>query len=393
MHLENELVLGNKVHADFSKDFAMVGDTINIRKPTQYQGQENNLDITGYREDIVEGKTTIKLDKTLSVAVEVGALDRTLNFDRWSEEVIKPVAIRFKDYIETQIASLYPDLYMFAGTPGTPPSTFKSLAEVGAILTDASVPNSERFAIHGTQASLELADGLKNVYVQGKAKTAFEEAEIGRYAGFTNYESVHAPTHTVGNYGGTPLVNGASQATTYVASKDAGTSSLITDGWTASRTGLLKKGDVFTIAGVNAVNPVSKQDTGRLQTFTVKADANSDGTGNATLTIAPAIIVTGAYQTVSAAPADNAAITVKSGTANAKYKQSLLLHPKALSLVTRPLDIPGNAGLKTSTKSGNRVTISCSEYTDFNTLKHMMRWDILFGVKTIDDRLGARLTN
>ena len=390
--LENELVLGNKVHTDYSKEFAMKGDTISIRRPTQYEGQDDNLDVSSYSEDITQGKTTLSMDKTVSIKVDIGALDSTLSFDRVQEDIIKPVVIKMRDRIETELASLYKGLYMFTGTPGTVPSTFLELGAGGAMMTDAAVPNSDRFAVHGTEAGLQLADGLKGVYVSEKAKTAFEEAQLGRYAGFMNMESVHAPTHTVGAYAGTPLVNGGAQGVTYAASKDTGTSTLVTDGWTGTIANLLKAGDVFTIAGVNAVNPISGQDTGRLQTFVVTADAGSTS-GAATLTIAPAIIATGAYKTVTAVPADNAAITIKSGAAGSSHKQSLLLHPKAFALVSRPLKIATGAGVKTSTKSGNKVTISCTEWVDGSTLQHNMRFDMLFGVKTLDARLGARLTS
>lgn len=394
MLLENEMVIGNQVHTDYSKEFAMVGDTINVRRPTSYLGQQDNLDVSSYTEDITQGKTTISMDKTLSIKVDIGALDATLSFDRVSEDVIKPAVIKMKDYVETSLAGLYNEVYHFGGTPGTVPSTFLSLGSNGAKLTDGAVPNSGRVGLHSTDASLQLANGLKDVYVQDKAKTAFEEARIGRYGGFDNYEFVHAPTHTVGDHGGTPLVNGADQNVTYAASKDTGTQSLVTNGWTNNTTGILKKGDVITIAGVFAVNPVSKESTGRLQDFVVMADADSGAsTGPATLTISPAIITSGAYQTVSAAPADDAVITVKTGTAGESYKQSLLMHPKAMALVTRPLKIASGAGVKTSTKTGNKVTISCTEWVDGNTLAHNMRFDILFGVKMLDPRLASRLTN
>ena len=394
MLLENEMVMGNKIHTDLSKEFAMVGDTINIRRPTSYLGQADNLDITSYREDITQGKTTISMNKTLSIPVDIGVLDATLSFDRVVEDVIKPVIVRMKDKIESDIASLYSSLYWFSGTPGVVPGTFKSLGAARAIMTDAGIPMDGRAAFHSTDAIIELADGLKGVYVSDKAKTAFEMANVGKYAGFDNYESVHIPVHTVGVATGTPLVNGGSQDTTYALAKDSWSQTLNTDGWTNSTTGILKAGDIITIAGVYAVNPVSKASTGRLQTFAVLADANSGAsTGPAALTISPPIITSGAYQTVSAAPADDAVITVKTGTGGTGYRQSLLLNPKAFALVSRPLKISNAAGVKTSTKSGNRVTISCTEFVDGNTLAHTMRFDMLYGVKCIDPRLGLRLTN
>ena len=394
MHMENSLVMGAMISKDYSDDYTTVGDTISIRKPAQYIGQSNNLDITGYREDIQQATVPITMDRTESIAVQIGAKERTFSFDRLSEDVIKPAMIRLADRVEADIAATYYKFYHFGGTPGTVPSTFKALADVGAILSDGAVPTTGRVGIHSPQATADLADGLKGTYVQSKAKTALEEANFGRYAGFDSYESVYAPTHVVGVNTGTPLVNGGSQNVTYAASKQTWSQTLNTDGWTNSTTGILKKGDVFTIAGVFAVNPVSLVSTGRLQTFTVLADADSGATtGPAALTISPPIIVDGAYKTVTAAPADNAAITVKTGAGGQGYKQSLLIHPSALTLVTRKLDIPTGSGVKTSTKSGNAVTISCTEFVDGNTLAQTFRFDILFKAECIDPRLGARLTN
>lgn len=393
-HLENELVFGNLVHTDFSKEYNKVGNTISIRRPTQYIGQSNNLDITSYREDIEQATIPLVLDQTESIAVEISATDKTLSFDRFSEDVIKPVMIRMKDKIEQSIASQYWKFYHFAGSAGTVPATFKALGAPGAIMTDGAVPLSGRVAVHGTDATLELADSLKGVFVREKAKTALEEASFGRYAGFDNYESTHAPTHTVGVATGTPRVNGGTQGVTYAASKATWSQTLATDGWTNSTTGILKRGDVITLAGVFAVNPVSKQSTGRLQHFTVLADANAGAsTGPAALTVSPPIITSGAYQTVTAQPADDAVITVVTGTGGVSYKQSLLFHPKAIALVSRPLDIAASAGVKTATRAGNKVTISVTEFVNGNTLAHTMRFDMLYATTVIDPRLGARLTS
>ena len=392
MHLENELVIGNKVRADMSDQFQMIGDTINVRRPAMYLGQENNLDITSYNEDITEGKTTVTMDQTLTIPVKITAKERTLSFDRLSEQVIRPAMIRMKDVIETRLANLYTNFYWFSGTPGTLPATFKSVGTVDAILTDAGVPQSDRVAFHSPYAALELADGLKGVYVQQKAKTALEQAGIGRYANFDHYSSVHMPTHTVGVATGTPKVN-VNQSTTYALSKDTWSMTLNTDGWTNSTTGILNAGDIITIAGVYSVNPITKKSTGQLQTFTVLADADSGAsTGPAALTISPPIITSGAYQTVTAQAANDADITVKTGTGGTGYRQSLLMHPDALLLVSRALDIP-QEGVKTSTKSGNRVTISVTSFVDGKTLDQTFRFDMLFGVKCLDPRLGARLTS
>lgn len=397
MHLENDLVIANKVHVDYSKEFTDVGETISIRRPVRFLGQEDNLDITGVREDIKSGTVPITMDSTITVPFEIAPKDRTLKVtdDRFQERYIKPAVIRMKDSIERKLGLLYKRFYHHSGAPGTVPSTFLELGDGRTILSNAAAPSSDRCAFHNPDTALQLANGLRTTYVETKARTAFEEAKIGRYASFDNMETVHVPTHTVGALGGTPVVNGGTQNVTYEASMDTRKQDLVTDGWSNSVTDVLKEGDVFTIAGVKAVNPISKESTGRLQDFVVRADVDSDGSGNSTISISPPIITSGAYQTVAidgglTAPADDAAITVKSGTADTSYKQSILMHKNAMSLVTRPLAI-SDAGLKTYTVQGNRMSISVTESGDFNTLKHMFRLDCLFGLDVNYDDLGVRL--
>lgn len=392
--LEQELILGKMVGTDMSSDFKMNGDTVYVRRQMQYLGQDNNLDLTSYTEDVTEGTVAVSMDQLWSNKVKIGATDRTLSFDRWAEQVIRPNARRAAERIENSLASLYTKFYHFDGTAGTAPSTVLGLAEAGAYMTDVGIPVSGRVAFHSPVVGAKISAAIASSNVQGRNKTALEKASIGYAGGFENYETAFVPTHTVGVATGTPLVNGGSQAVTYATAKDTWSQTLNTDGWTNSTTGILKAGDTFTIANVFSVHPGTKASTGRLQTFTVLADADSGAsTGPAALTISPPIITSGGFQTVSAAPADNAAITVKTGTGGASYRQSLLLDPACIALVSRPLDIPGDAGLKTSTQSGNMVTVSVSEWTEGNTLAHNMRFDVLWGKEVLDPRRGLRLTS
>lgn len=81
---------------------------------------------------------------------------------------------------------------------------------------------------------------------------------------------------------GTPLVYGADQTG----------SELITDGWTTSTTGILKAGDWIQLGSGSAT-----------RLYKVLADANSDGSGIATIDIFPSL---------RSSPADNAQVTKSS---------------------------------------------------------------------------------
>ena len=97
----------------------------------------------------------------------------------------------------------------------------------------------------------------------------------------------------VGPLGGTPLINGGTQAVTYAAAR---TLVAIADHrWLDRRCGCrLNAGDVFTIANVFAVNPNTKQSTGRLRRLHRSCQRKApDGAGNLTATISPPIITSG----------------------------------------------------------------------------------------------------
>jgi hypothetical protein len=80
--------------------------------------------------------------------------------------------------------------------------------------------------------------------------------------------------------------------------------------------GTVKVGDAFTIAGVNEVHHITKQDTGNLKTFRVTAIVSGAG-GTGTIQISPPIIAADSsptdpelqYKNCTATPANGAAIT------------------------------------------------------------------------------------
>lgn len=227
------------------------------------------------------------------------------------------------------------------------------------------------------------------LYINSPANEAYRMAKLGMIGNVDTYSSQNVPTHTVGVATGTPLVNGASQEVLYPSVKDTYTSTLVTKGWTNSITGILKAGDVLTIANVYAVNPVTKAKLPFLRQFVVKADANSGAsTGPATLTISPPIIVGGSQATVDSSPAADAPITVL-GTGGAGYRQNLFFHKNAFAFCSVPLEMP-SAVYNGSRQSYKGVSIRLIPTYDSTNDIAGWRYDILYGVKTIDPRLATR---
>ena len=386
----NALVMGQKVDRQLDSQFQKVGASIQVRRPVMFEASSGAT--LGTATDVEERAATVTLDQRQKVHFEITSQDMTLSVENMTERFIKPAMEELAQKVETDLGAVYTNIGNFSGTPGTTPTTFLSVANAGAVLSKLGVAMNDRSLFVNADAAVALADGLKTVFPESIAKKAIEEATIGRYGRWDIFESNSLTSHTVGAHGGTPLINGASQSVTYAASGDAWTQSLITDGWTNSITDVLLAGDVITIAGVNSVNRRTRQDTGDLQTFTVTADATSGAsTGPATLTISPPMIISGPYQTVTAAPADGAAIVVKTGTAGSSYPQNLGLHKNAVTLAMAPLDMPTD-GASSARENFKGVSIRSVRQYDITNDKTVFRFDILYGIKAQNPDMAVRLT-
>jgi len=386
----NSLVMGQMVDRQLDSQFQKVGASIQVRRPVMFEASSGAT--LGSATDIEERAATVTLDQRQKVHFEITSQDMTLSVEDMTERFIRPAMEELAQKVETDLAAVYTNIGNFSGTPGTTPTTFLSVASAGAVLSKLGAPMSDRSLFVNANAAVALADGLKSVFPESIARKAIEEASVGRYGRFNIFESNSLATHTVGVATGTPLVDGAAQNVTYAASGDAWTQSLVTDGWTNDTAGILEAGDVITIAGVESVNRRTRVSTGDLQTFTVVSTvASGSTTGPATLTISPPMITSGPYQTVTAAPADDAAITVKTGTGGASYPQNMGFHKNAITLAMAPLDLPVD-GATAARESFKGISIRAVRQYDVTNDKTVFRFDILYGVKAQNPDFAVRVT-
>lgn len=393
MILNNNLVMAKKVHRGLESDFGNSvngyepGDTISMRKPTDFTVRDG---ATASNQDVVEGKVSLTVDKQKGVDFSFTSKELTLNIRELSERVIEPAMVQLANQIESDLMALYTSVPSWVGTPGQVVNSFADFAKAPERMDELGVP-AQRCAVLSPADNWGLVGSQTSLYIQGAANTAYRKGSLGEIAGVDTYSAQNVPTHTVGVATGTPLVNGGSQTSAYTDVKDTNTQSLITDGWTVSTTGILKKGDVITIANVFAVNPVTKAKLPFLRQFVVTADADSGATtGPATLTISPAIITTGAFKTCDSAPADNAAITVL-GTGGTGYRQNMVFHKNAFSLAMVPLIKPEGA-VNVARESFEGTSVRVIPYYTGSTDVSAWRLDVLYGIKALDPRLATRLS-
>jgi hypothetical protein len=312
-----------------------------------------------------------------------------LNIGDLSERVIRPAMIQVANQIDVQVMSLYKDIPQWVGTPGTLVQSFAGFAKGATNMDQRSVPQGNRSAVLAPADYWAMAGSqtaLFNNSINGKS---YRQGRIGEVGGIDTYMSQNAPTFTTGPFGGSPAVNGAAQNTTYDLT-GANTQTLITNGWTAAAAPRVVAGDVFTIAGVFDVNPITKATLPILKQFTVVNNGSSDGAGNLTLTIAPQIITSGAFQNVSAVPGSTAAITML-GTANTAYTNNLMFDKNAFALAMVPMVKPPGA-VDVSRQSKNGISVRVIPFYDGVNDVSQWRLDCIFGTKTVDRRLAVRVS-
>lgn len=394
MILKNNLVMANNVYRGLEEEFDKkvngyeVGDTVSIRRPGAFTVRKS---ATASAQDHKEGKKTFTVGTQAGVDFAFTSQELTLKIGDIGERVMKPALTQLAHEIDLDLMKLYYKIPNWVGTPGQRITNFAAFSKGPERLDEMAVPIDDRMAVLSPNDNWGLLGSQTGLYIDGANKDAYRKAKLGMLGNTDTYMAQSVPTHTVGVATGSPLINGNNQDSAYDDVKDTMTQTLNVDGWTNSVTGILKAGDVFTIEDVYDVNPRTKQVLPYLKMFSVQADANSGAsTGPTALTIYPAIIASGAFQNVSAAPVDGKAITVI-GTGGGKYRQNMVFHRNAFGLVMVPMVKPPGA-IDVARKSDSGISVRVIPVYDGTNDKSMWRLDVLYGADVIDPRLATRLS-
>lgn len=385
--LENNLQFFKLVNRNFDNKYgvegAKIGTTLNVRLPPRYTvstGQALSV------QNFVETQVPVVLNRQLHVDVEFSSQELLLNIDDFSTRVLKPAISALANEIDRLGLQQYNTVYNIVGTPATIPSAILTYLQAKAFLDEEAAPvDDQRSIVVGPRMEITIVDALKALFHEStQIDQGYLKGRMGVAAGFTWLMDQNVPTHTVGTQGGTPLVNGAGQSG----------ATIDLDGWTGSVTNVLRQGDVFTIAGVNAVNPQSRVSTGQLRRFVVTANQNSTAAGaTADVPISPSITASGAQQTVDSTPADNAAITVV-GASAAAGPQGLAFHRDAFTCAAADLPLPKDVDMG-ARKSDEQLGLSIRliRKYDINTDQWPTRMDSLIGWATLRPELAVRIAS
>ena len=369
---------------------AKVGRTVNARLPQIFTVSDGEA----YQPQAIYDQTVpITLTNQKQVAFGYSSAQATTDLDNIRRRYTNPGASAMANAADVlAFQAVYRDVWNVIGTPGTTPSTTLAYLQAGTKLTDQATDMDGRVAVLDPLAMQTLANTSTALFNPSAAISANYRNGMfaGNQLGISEwYQDPNRPVHTTGTFtASTPLTNGASQTG----------STLVCNGWASSAT-TLNRGDIFTIAGVNSVNPLSKQSTGRLQQFVVTATTSDSAGAMAALPISPSIITSGQLQTVDASPTDDAVITVLGATsptggtlATTTSPQGFVYHPDAFVFVMADLMKP-SAGATSEVVRDKEVNVSIRYVEQYvsATDQNNNRLDMLIGAATLQARLACRV--
>lgn len=314
----------------FAVDGAKIGDTLRIRLPNDFTVRTGTA---LQAQDTAEKYTSLPLATQQGVDVSFNTAERTMKLDDYSERVLMPminnlagaVALNVMSSVEGNVCNFVSNV---DGSGNIISPTADTVLQAKSALESNSAPQMPgRKVVMDEYTEARVVSTLSGLFNPSQEISAqYRTGSMKNALSFDWYMDQTVIKHTSGTFtAGT--VNGASQ-----------TGNTLT---VNAITGTLTKGDIITIAGVYAVNRVTKQSTGKLRQFVVTADVASGATS---VPIYPAIIPGSGgqavqYQTVVDSPANAAALALATKPSEI-YRKNLAYAPEAVTMATADLVLP-----------------------------------------------------
>lgn len=314
-----------------------------------------------------------------------------LNNPHVMNRIVDASKIMLSNKLDTLVANCIATYGTLAVINSANIDSYDDAAEADALMLEQQCTRGMRKMYLNPRMAKNLAGNLASRgTMQGAPMDAYTRSMLPPIGGFDTFRVDYGKT-IAGSSASGYLVNGANQNTTPAAKDGNGlpvdnrTQTLAVDTGTGAAVG-----DVFTIAGVNAVGHINKQDTGQLKTFRILA------INGANWTIAPSIIPADGsaqaqkdYANVTTTPADNAAITVLN---TVDKPASVFFEQDAVEIIhadfnTEPFEASGKKVRKATTDSGIQIVMLSDSNID--TLNAKYRMFIWANVEMLNYELGG----
>lgn len=381
MILEQKLnFIGNinrQYDSSFANSGAKIGDQLRIRLPNQYAVRSG---ATLAVQDTVENSIVLPVTTQKGVDTTFSSAELTMSMDDFAERILNPGMSVLSAAMESDAFTMANDVPNMVGTPGTPPTTLAPYLQAGSKMKEYLTPVDGQWSmIIPPTFEAAIVDGLKGLFQDaGQISTQYKEGKMGRTAGFDWYSNTLIAPSSRGN----------ADPTTISGTTLEGASSLVLATVSAGQN--ITKGTIFSIAGVAAVHPQTKQPMGASQYFVVTGPVEATGTTMTVPVYPPLYAANTGMKTVTALPADGAVITFVNGAVGQTYAQGLGFHKDAFTFATADLIKPDGVDFSAREVWQNLSMRVVRQY-DINADKFPTRIDVLYGWKALRPQMACRI--
>lgn len=359
----------------YAQDGAKIGDTLRIRLPNDFTVRHGPA---AQPQDTAEQSITLVLGTQSGVDISYSSKSRTLSLDDFSRRVLAPAVNNLAGDVAQDIMSgadggICNITANLDGSNNILKPNNETYLTAGAILDNNSAPVGNRKVVNSPITESRVVAGLAGLLnPSGAISRQYTTGRMYEALGFDWMKDQTVLIHTDG---------ALAQASAAIAGANQTGLSITV----AALANGLAIGDIIEIAGVNAVNRITKTTTGTLRQFVVTAAVAAGAT---VIPIYPALIpaVGGQsvqYQTVDVSPLDGAAVNPAMGlAASTQYRKNFVFAPDAVTMAFADLDIPkGVHEAARETFDG----VSMRMITDYmvGTDQWITRLDVLYGYKWV----------
>jgi hypothetical protein len=383
-------VANRNIEGDFKNLKFATGQTLNYRLEERYLGGEG---ATATAEARVQVIRPLSITKQYHTMVEFDGFQ--LTFDRARDEpyldmMLKPRAKTLANKVEKFICTdnFQKKVYQAVGTPGVPVD-FKTVLDTDAYMTELGIPeDGNRYFANSPQVSAGLSNDLYTVFNSTVNRGALMDGFIGHLSGFDFFKTNFLTRQIagVGEAGGNPPTGFK------LGGLVAGP---VASGNTLNLTGLVpnqivfREGDSIEIdesAGVFMVNPLTYEPLSQRAQFVVTSNVLSDGAGNATVTVSPEIVVTGARQNISAAIPNGAQVLLADD-----HNVSIAFHNQSVVFAAPPIkELKGGVEAVTTYSDLYKMAFTYTLGADIRNYIQLDRIDVICGV-SINPEFAVRV--
>lgn len=381
MQFENSLVVSSKIDWSWGeligKPASKIGDHVSIRLPFANTVRRNSM--TYNAATAVDRVVILVVDQVFGQDLTISDADYSLSVEDFYNRYMKTgMSYMVNDFDAYVYKTIVDGTANTVGQYSTSLTSDTILAAKELLQNGACPEDGQIYGILTPSLNRKLSNYQATLFNSAKAiGKIYETGRIGEFAGVDWAISQTAPTHTDGTWTGVA----STTVTLTSGSTWAETSTISVNGFTAGAT--LNVGDVFTLSGANAVNPLTKQKLPFLKQFVVTAAVTSATATAQAVTFAPALVADGAFKNVELT--STASKLIAYSTSGTEGQEGIVFHKTAVGGASPKLRVPEGTD-KAFAEKDSDTGLSIRYVSDFASTsgEFINRLDSFAGAKVLN---------